>query len=612
MNTDLDKISQISIYLKNSDKLADKVSEVALFNPLSKSASFDEESNPLTQRKWTFHSHLPLSRRFFLNIQTFCFHHLKLFIPSHRKTPEAKFKTALAILLAQESLREYFLGTLEKRKHFFAAALHGAHVTGYSFSAPDMDLSLSQTAKALTSLPHLKKSLVEDLAELNLQMAALPTHERNEILFAILNNIERPPVNSVIEVASDHQEAQKIELLTKYAKVQVHHIDKKTGKIDFTQEQDHATSSIETHLNVWPGKKGVMNQRMVLGQSKDGAFSRIIGSYCGEILTSENVLEQLLFLLQEENALQVYLWMYNDHVEEKMVEDKTVLFTSLFSWNEYDKILREHFAIDDLHGKVLKIVERGGHERYLRLHLYHQNLSFNAWNKFPTPSETKANLKDLNDEMIIQLLKRAWNFLGLAEYHPLNAIAIEIEEARKESDFLKKQKRVIDSLDKFSALKNDVLALLAPLNNEVANSFKALLSKRYARHRKLSQMDVLIYTGVLTKHLGVFHNKNCEHSTDRTAGANAADKAQNAFTQLRGHSFLPLDASLSEMALFRVLYSMYLVWEEPELNAGLSTGFIGEKFFNNFIQKNPETTRYLTPWLKHHPEMYLGLSEHRQ
>ena len=116
MNTDLDKISQITIYLKNSDKLADKVNEVALFNPLSKNASFDEESETLTQRKWTFHNHLPLTRRFILNIQTFFFHNLKLFIPDRRKTPEAKFKTTLSILLAQESLREYFLGTKEKRR----------------------------------------------------------------------------------------------------------------------------------------------------------------------------------------------------------------------------------------------------------------------------------------------------------------------------------------------------------------------------------------------------------------------------------------------------------------------------------------------------------------
>lgn len=265
MSADLDKISQITIYLKSPSALAEKVNEVALFNPLSRKATFDEESETLSQRKWTFHHHLPILRRFILNIQSFFFHNLKLFIPLKRKTPEAKFKTALSILLAQESLREYFLGTDEKKQHFFAACKIGAGAAGYKeFSVPSLDQSGDEIANEMTRLEAHKKSLIEDLVELNLQMASLSTEERNEILFAILNNISRPPVTSVIETWTHDEKAYEIELVTKYAKIQVHEVDPKSGRIDFSLENNSATSSIETRSNIAPGAKGAMNQRMVL------------------------------------------------------------------------------------------------------------------------------------------------------------------------------------------------------------------------------------------------------------------------------------------------------------------------------------------------------------
>src|SRR5262249_31020235 len=112
-------------------------------------------------------------------------------------------------------------------------------------------------------------------------------------------------------------------------------------------------------------------------------------------------------------------------------------------------------------------------------------------------------------------------------------------------------------------------------------------------------------------YLHLLHNTNCHNSIDKTASASAVDKAACAFFKLEERSFLPGKSTQEEIALFALLYSLYLVWEEPALNAGLTTGFIGEKFFKNAIQKNPETTKYLTPWLKKHPEVYLGLSKYR-
>src|SRR5437016_2156607 len=120
MSTVLDKISRNAIYLKGSKELEqeERINEVILFHPISKKALFDEKSPGLHHRKWTFFSECSVSRLIFLKVQTFFFHRMRLFIPEKRITNEAKFRTVLAILLAQEELREFFLGSEARRAHF--------------------------------------------------------------------------------------------------------------------------------------------------------------------------------------------------------------------------------------------------------------------------------------------------------------------------------------------------------------------------------------------------------------------------------------------------------------------------------------------------------------
>lgn len=600
-----DQISQITIYLKSPEKESERVNEIALFGPLSLKSNFDESSKTLAARKWTFNSHLPLPRLFFLKIQTFFFHTFKRFLPEERTSLGSKFRTVLAILLVQEELREFFLGSLSRKTHFFDALKKAAISLGIShFPLPDINLPSKIIATELTIIDSQEVSLIDDLVELNLQMATLKEQERNEILFQILNNIERPPITSVLEVSS--VESVKIEITTKYAKFQVQKIDDKTGKIHYICEENQSTPGRQASTSLT--SNGVINQRIVFENSK------LIGSYCGELLTSFNVVEQLLFLLKNQNDASLFFLLENPP-PLKIAEDKIVVFTSLFSWNEYEKILQEHQAIDNCHNKILKIVYPNGQEEYLKLKLLHQNIPFNALNKYPSPAETKANLSDINDSMWIQLLPRCLKYLGLEDLQ-LTLLAERIDLMRSECDYLKKQQVILETIDQFQPLKKQIVFALEdyPKDSaqfEAAFSLKQQLLGKKSEHKKLSGIDHLIYSSVLMKHLRVLHNKNCEHSTDKTAAATAVDKAQNAYYKIHKKFFLPQLASHEEIQLFQVLYSMYLVWEEPELNSGLSTGFIGEKFFKNFLQKNPETTRYLISWLKAHPEMYLGLSQYR-
>ena len=582
----MNEITQVSIYLKEQEE---RINEIALFNPLGRKSAFDEKAKPLQERKWCYTHNLPLVRRLGLKVQTFLFKHIPACIPDSRITKEAKFKTVLAILLAQEPLRDFFLTDERRRASFFKAVHKAAKGMGYEkFSLPGGHTPL-QISQNLTWLDEKGMSLIDDLVELNLQMASISHLERNEIMFQILNEVERPPIHSILEVMREGHPEQ-IALTTQYAKYKVSHIEPDTGKVAYSLLEDHATSSIRTRENIRRGVKGALNQRSVV-DSETGAW---LGSYTGELSTQENLLEQILFILHVKDE-EVFITE-----EGRATEEKKILFTSLFSWHEFGLISEQHAAIRALDQHILRVGERA-----IRLNLLHFNVSFNAFNKFPTPGEMEAALKDINEEGFIHLTWEVWQQLGL-ENAELTQLKRELDEVRllKAGQFLKRQERVLAAIDTFRELKS---ALIAQVEGETPLEYaaKALLSG------KKRGMDLLLYLNVVAHKLGYLHNKNCQNATDRSAGANAADKALYAYHTVHHKPFLPDHATEEELSLFKVLYSMYLVWEEPELNAALSTGFIGEKFYHNFFQKNPETTRYLIHWLKKHPEIYLGLSDLR-
>lgn len=589
----LEEISQISIYLKDEKE---RINEIALFQPLAPKSMFNETSKPINQRKWSYTYKLPFLRRLSLKIQSFLFKRMPVLIPADRLTSEAKFKTVLALLLAQESLREFFFSNERRRNNFFQAAKEAALAIGFTHFTIPTETSPFKISEQLTLVSGKEKSLINDLHELNLQMAALSYQERNEILFRILNQVERPPVTSILEVMSGNK-IEKITLITKYAKYKIHEIESITNKISYHFLPDQATSSIRTRDNSLPGIKGVMNQRCAL----DGETGEWIGSYSGALNLENHILEQALFILNIDQD-EVFLLDSAHHAEEK-----TILLTSLFSWHEMGLIIDQRKAVRNLNKKVLKI----GPDRYIRLNLLHANISFNAFNKYPSPAEMSAVIRDINDQALITIIWDLWKHLGLHNEKLAN-LKGAMDQIACERDFLKHQDGLLKSIDTFRVLKKELLKQLeeAP-TAPYTHAGIALLKGKKPDGKTLRGIDLLLYLNTLTYYLNYHHNKNCQNSTDRSAGANAADKAQHAYRKIYQRDFLPGCMNEQEIALFKVLYSMYLVWEEPELNAALSTGFVGEKFYQNFFQKNPETTRYLTQWLKDHPEMYLGLSAQR-
>lgn len=576
----IEDISQISIYLTNEKNSTEKIHEVVLLKPFAKQAC--PISNQKQKRESSF------STKMLLKIENFFFQTFPIFIKEERKSREAKFKTVLALLLSQEHLADFFLKDEEKRKSFFAALLKAAKIYGYKeFSLPPNHLTLKEMGQFLTTIGSQKISLLENKEEFHLQIASLDKNERDEILFSILNHIDRPPSLSVVEVEKGDT-IEKLKLTTIYGKYKVLKIDDKKiddKKIEYQRVENQSSPSFRVSR-----EKVLINQHKVFDCSyKENRF--LVG-VSGELLHHYRVLEQILFLLEVKGECFI------EKYPPIALQEKVIFFTSLFSWNEYEKIMDEHFAIEKWHGKTLKIVEETGKISYFRLNLHHQNIPFNAFNKFPTPSEIKGVINDINDKALIFLIDK------MLDFYPLKHLAHQFDEIRSETDFLRKENGLNDCVDKFRLMKKDLLAFIDAAKPSFALlALKTLLSKKLRSRNVLHAIDMFHYLSLIIENLGFLHTVNCVDGTDRSASAISIIKAQNAYQHTTQKPYLPGFSNEQETSLFKVFYSMYLLFEEPELNAGLTTGFIAEK---NHIQKNLEATFYIIPWLKKHREIYLS------
>lgn len=577
MNKSLRQISQISIYIKDE---AEKINEIALFQPLNHKLS--KQSTATTERKWNKLEQLTFLKRLSLKIQKFLFQHAPFLIPTERQSKEAKFKTILAILLSQEALRDFFLRHPKQRQNFYLAISQTAKSLKYHFSAPE-ESNPYDISRQLTWIDGKPASLIEDPIELSLQVACINYFERNQLLFKILNQIDRPPIQSVLEVSFGDL-IDRVSLQTKYGMYKIKE-KIKLGDFTFSYSEDRATSSIQTLENIRPEAEGAVNQRFVFDEQQ------IIGAYSGELPTVNRVLEQIL-LLSGQKGLQGKLLSKLEKSEEKKI-----IFTSLYSWNEFGKIAEQQESIHFLNGKFLE----GEGSFHLKLLFF--NVSFNSFNKYPAPLELKAAIEDLNDEALLILTYEVFKKNDL-ENEELEKIYERLVKIRSLS-FLQKQELVHQEIDKFRQIKEELLILLSSTEQDsVYQSLTALLSNKRADGKPLQGMDKLICLDVVAKYLGYLHTKNCKTSTERCAAANAADKAQYAFQKVQNVPFLPALSNNDETELFKILYSMYLIWEEPELTTALSNGVFEDKSVNHAFAKNPEVGKYLIDWLKRHQEMH--------
>ncbi|MCB1181687.1 MAG: hypothetical protein KDK55_06700 [Chlamydiia bacterium] len=604
----INEISQIVFYLKDSEEIENRLCEVALFDPLASKKDKKNKETESFARSLSVLKQFPLLRRFALRIQIFFFKHCQCFVKKERKSPESRFKTVLALLLIQEEMRNFFLNPEKKRGEFLKILMHVAHECGsLHFSLPPSKrISSLQLARELTWLDGIGGSLIDDPSELMLQLSLLNRWEQNNTLFKLLNYVKRSPVTSVLEV-DQNQKNQEIVLTTHFGKYCIDSIEKKTGKVKCVSTIDQT--------KVGPLKtENTLNQRIAV------ARDRVIGSYCGELTSRKNVLEQILFLLDHQNMDSPQdAQLLHDLPQDQKVTEMEILFSSLFTWKEMEKITRQYYAIRSLNGVVLK---RG--EKFYRLNLYFFNIPF--FRKFPTPAETHAILEDLNEESLIlltfktmnHLLKKTQNeklSLFLKSIKPnLTAIAEIIHRLREpfisavddQMDiFLKSKTKMIDQIDLFRYRKKQWIPILFQLLNSeklAAEEKELLYPLLFLLGSKGKGIEKRIMLGTLADQLGILQNTNCTTSNVRTETVAAADKAQFAYSSILKLSFLPGVSSSRELDLYKILYTLYYSSENPKitLELGIKDGLLNPLFLQN-LKKHPEAEKYLIP---HIPQIF--------
>ena len=460
-------------------------------------------------------------------------------------TAEAQFKTQLAHLLTQDLVRDHFLDDPQRREAFYLALREAAHHIGYrEFAHPAPTLSSMDSAHFLTTLDGF--SLIEHPNRLAFHVARMKKEEQ-PVLDSILSHIERPPLFSGLDIVQNDIETS-ISLATHYSKFRVLNVEE-GGKVSyelFLNKTAPATQSEST-----------INQKVVFDTS-NAEDPTWLGSYCGDLGCPNRVLEQILLILQAKGEVQIS--------ERPSPLTCKILFTSLYNWRELEEVCRQRDAIRTLDGKTLEI----GDER-VTLKLYYYNL--NSIHRIPIPAETRSFLEDLNDECLIRLL----------EIEPYSK---DLEKLP--TDFFERQKIALATVDNFRLKRQEIAATI---DDPV---FKALILKHRPDGRSLKGMDALLYLEEASKRLRMFHNKNCRNGIDRTSTAKAADKAQNAIRKITGEAYLP--GHNDHKQLFKVLYSLYLLWEEPELNAALTIGLFGKSFFRRLFYHNPQQAEYLAKW----------------
>lgn len=486
------------------------------------------------------------------------------------ETPEIQFKTTLAILLSQDSIRSYLLEEVKRREDFFAALTDAARECGFkAFSLPQSS-NPQVICQELTRLLGQKVSLVDDPSELAFHYASLNPSKQQAILFSIFDRLERPPIHSVVEIEGKDT-TQSIPLTTQYAQYKILGGKPGLGNFSYSYSANHATCAIRTPHNSLPDSVGTVNQKVV--RSTDtGAW---IGSYCGELSTPFHVMEQILLIA---GATQGHAAILEQAPLNTSIQDLSIVFTSLFSWYELSLITDQKSAIHLWDQKILLCDQKA-----YRLNLFYYNIPLNHSNRLPTPAEIKATLKDINDEAWIPFMAASFRYLNI-HHEPLIEIATRTASLRTISDkhFLEREKALLEEIDRFRELLPQLLLILKNCPN---SSFcTALLT---IHDKKLNGIEKLICLDSVIKEMGFLHNKNSRSGTDRVAGALAADKAQYAFQMIENKPFLPFSNAPEEKEIFKSLYSNYLLKEEPEVNAALSSGF------RKPVQRNAETRYYL-------------------
>jgi len=468
------------------------------------------------------------------------------------------FTTALTSLMTQPLWRRMMLTSTTIHEQFVTTAQHLAKKYGV----------------------HLELATVEDLERESSQSACLQKLAKRihligkdkiqNVTASLLDELPKPPITSTLKITYETGEST-FEFTTRYAKYKIQSLHPSSGLVDFTCQQNQETCSLSTQENILPDHRGVVGQRILWTGEQQ------LASYSGELNTTYHILEQVLCSLGITSS-PVTLTQAS-----AVQEERCMLFTSLYSWTDLERIVQQYRAVESLNGKVVTLPEAS-----YQLRLLYLNVPLSLWSKLPSPGETGAVLQDMNDQTWIWLTHQCAQRLRI----PTDSLEKWNQKLdRTHSDFFRHEQQRLTVIDAFRLYLLDLLPYLSTRSDHLSQVLYALLSQKRPDKKKLRGLDYLIYLNHLVKELNLLQHKNCEHALYRSAAAKAADQAQFVVEQLTQEPMMPGLSPPQHLQLFETLYSLYLLKEEPHVHQLMATG--DASTFQKKVIKNPEIRRYL-------------------
>jgi|GEM_PF-2071682 len=577
------KKSYINISTYKDLDLTEKISEIAFCADLECKQPFAKEKpNPLRGQKERFSIAHNLCQKLSRKLGRTFFSTVRTLLYSKKLTDEILFKTTLTLLLKEESVATVFLHDHQRKNDLFTSIQRAAKQAGIEegFSRdPSSDLF-----QQLTWVSSLGASLFEDKRLFKFYLNLLSPKERTHYLFIILQEIQREPFTCQVEFQTEDNQYHNCFTSNYFGKTELIQCKEIPANYTFFKKR------CQSHPNLQLGREKLCNQHLILESTHSQEEKKLLGGYCGNLENKKKVLEQLLFLLECRNEATIEL--KNEGNRDNRIQ---VYFTSFYSWHELDLIIAQKKAIDALDNKILCFQNQEGKKEEICLYLNHINFSFSNW---PEPSQTHCTIDALNNEALIPLIAKILPNIECLQETANKITSIKTLCPDQSTDqFFKKKQLLNEVLEEFDQYKPAIIQALKTNPSLEAHCIKALLSGYLENKQKLQALDALLLLNVLLEKEGILHNKS-SNLTAKLFAVRACDQAQAALTKIDALPYYPGHTTAYKHNLFELLYSAYLLLDEPTFNAALCGGFLTKEQYQEEILKDREISRHLSPWME--------------
>lgn len=500
-----------------------------------------------------------------LKIELKQFHFKKsiLFPFFHKQSNDRKFQLILAAFLSNERLLQFFVENPSQKKEFISAIKKAAkQAFAESFYQKNYSLESQELLDQLTILEGDTISLLENRKKLKKELGKIDESEKEYLIFLLLNELKK----KLPQLTIDTTKSFKKEFGKGW-------IDGSYENISFLyqKQEDHAKPLLYFYNHF------VADQHLLyeICQQEDTPLL----SACGNLESTKKVLEQILFLL---NAATASISLKDS---QELIPQKMICFISLYNWYELDLILAERSGIDQLQGKTLEYKTSSGEQKTIKLKLFYYNIPLSG---ILEPSHTKAALKDLKDEVLLEFCEIFFKKEPCSYPKILSLFQdLPILSSSYLHPYLEKQKKILEKIDRFRSAFPELERELSTHSSPVA---KILLSLIYRnKYGKSSEIEELLILYQFLSDCQIHVNIN-SNQLIKILASEACIETELSLKKSFGFPRGSFDSGYQK--LFSSLYTQYILADSTQLHAALSSGDFEENYLLQEHKKNRHLNQY--------------------